>query len=1004
MTDQFHPQSAGGREPAASGRPAPRRSNRRQPRRVRSRWPRILMGLVLVLAVLGCAGLAIFNYLLYGVLLPVGSDQNAYFYTGSTRGLYVTTGENGDFPSQDGLGAEELKAELDAIVAFAKEKGFSSIFFEARPDSTTFYRSSSFPTNPMIAGDEGGFLLFDPLKYLSAAAAEEEIELYGVVNGFYAGDRSAVHSKDNPASTLLTQTITYQDQVYFNPTSAEVQNLVASSCEELTDKYNLTGVILAGVDNPALTGLEGYDNAILSTIRLAEASLGRSGSSVRFGIMLDSQASTAQSAQRAKDWVSQVSVDLLIPRFSSGAEGSGEEYLQEIDQWSSALEGASAGVELLSCASVEGISSSNMADLGYRLFLNSMSSAVSGTVLESYSQLAADLEVTASAMSYLWDSNASLPTLEIETPQVLEIAYPDGGRDTTYTDQYYITGHSDPSQPLLMDGEELTRLSTNGTFGVLVDTPEGENTFTFQQGEETVTVTVNHPSATDEPTPISSILSSSLFPTFDYGVYAGEELTISCTAPAGATVTAQLNGTLYPLTQEVPTAQEGIAAVYSTTITVPDTGSPTETVNLGPITYVLGYNGQNTSYRSSGSVYAAGEEARLAVEINTFLTASYSEATGYDQTLSEPKNGARDYVVGLEGSRYQLESIGYVGVEWVHFLEGEVDLTSHIVDIRFSDDENGETLTLLGSSPNTYQAQVTEDALIVTFYNTYVDNPNLNFYTSQLFDQSTVVNNEDGSATFTFHFAPDSAFWGYDVSYDENDYTVLYCQKAPSLSSTFGRPLEGVSVVLDPGHDGGSMDALENYDPGALGVGGVTGAYESRLNFAVAAVLRYRLEQLGATVTYTRDNTDGEKLSLQERLQVAWVEKPDFFISVHHNSSALNVDANLLSGTEVYYSNPLSVSFAQNITDQFNEQQVRQAADPLDWAFLVTRNRFCPSVLVEVGYMSNPVEHENCSNPVTIFQEACALADAVVETVAAAPAQGDASSQSVSQSEASSAQ
>ena len=262
-----------------------------------------------------------------------------------------------------------------------------------------------------------------------------------------------------------------------------------------------------------------------------------------------------------------------------------------------------------------------MKDMGYRLFLNSMISGISGTVLEGYDQLSSNEELAASLMSYLWDSNASLPELEIETPQVLEIAYPDGGRDTTYTDQYYITGHSDPDKPLLLNGEEVFRTSTNGTFGVLVDTPEGQNSFTFQQGDESVTATITHPSPQTTPTPISSILSSSLFPTFDYGVKAGEELEISCTAPAGATVTAQLGDLTIPMAQKVATAQDGIPAVYTATITVPDNGRSTETVNLGQITYVLGHNGQNTSYRSAGSIYAAGKDARLAVEINTFLTA-----------------------------------------------------------------------------------------------------------------------------------------------------------------------------------------------------------------------------------------------------------------------------------------------------------------------------------------------------------------------------------------------
>ena len=95
---------------------------------------------------------------------------------------------------------------------------------------------------------------------------------------------------------------------------------------------------------------------------------------------------------------------------------------------------------------------------------------------------------------------------------------------------------------------------------------------------------------------------------------------------------------------------------------------------------------------------------------------------------------------------------------------------------------------------------------------------------------------------------------GYDVSYAEGQ-TLLYLRGAPVASRERGRPLTGVTVLLDPGHGG--------TDVGALGIGGGAGIAEKTINLTLALAVRDRLEQLGATVQMTR-STD-ETLTLQQR-------------------------------------------------------------------------------------------------------------------------------------------
>lgn len=73
------------------------------------------------------------------------------------------------------------------------------------------------------------------------------------------------------------------------------------------------------------------------------------------------------------------------------------------------------------------------------------------------------------------------------------------------------------------------------------------------------------------------------------------------------------------------------------------------------------------------------------------------------------------------------------------------------------------------------------------------------------------------------------------------------------------RPLQDLTVILDPGHGG--------KDPGALGVSGDQTIYEKDVNLAIAMKTRSELEALGATVIMTRE--DDSWVSLYTRVAIA---------------------------------------------------------------------------------------------------------------------------------------
>ncbi|MBC7420033.1 MAG: N-acetylmuramoyl-L-alanine amidase [Bdellovibrio sp.] len=182
-------------------------------------------------------------------------------------------------------------------------------------------------------------------------------------------------------------------------------------------------------------------------------------------------------------------------------------------------------------------------------------------------------------------------------------------------------------------------------------------------------------------------------------------------------------------------------------------------------------------------------------------------------------------------------------------------------------------------------------------------------------------------------------------------------------------------VVLDPGH--GGVDLGTSRDS----------FVESKIVYQIAELVKNNLEKnKSITATLTRSQTQG--LSLQNRVDLANKLDADLFLSLHANSSqSLQV-----SGMEFYFGSPQftkavsktktsseksnaviekikqdlvqfgkmksSLEFSKDIQQTTDQKSVIRRAP-----FYVIENTSMPSVLVEVGFISNRREARKLATP-----------------------------------------
>ncbi len=169
------------------------------------------------------------------------------------RGVWVSTVYNLDYPSAQGLSADQLAREADAIIENAKAWGLNAIFLQVRPCGDALYPSESQPWSAVLSGKQGQAPAdgFDPLAYFIEGCHQNGLQLHAWLNPYRLTRQAAATGED--ALALLTgdhpgrdlAPVLYEDGcLYLDPGLPEVRRHLLAAAEEILQNYPVDGLHL----------------------------------------------------------------------------------------------------------------------------------------------------------------------------------------------------------------------------------------------------------------------------------------------------------------------------------------------------------------------------------------------------------------------------------------------------------------------------------------------------------------------------------------------------------------------------------------------------------------------------------------------------------------------------------------------------------------------------------------------------------------------------------------
>jgi N-acetylmuramoyl-L-alanine amidase len=551
----------------------------------------------------------------------------------------------------------------------------------------------------------------------------------------------------------------------------------------------------------------------------------------------------------------------------------------------------------------------------------------------------------------------------------LKVVYPPNNHETASA-SIFLIGNAPSQGDVLVNNQKIKR-SSQGNFAPSFPLQVGENLFTIRYQNQEIKLKVTRKLDRPEiPTGVA-FASNSLTPNTNISRLEGESICFSAIAPPNGKVSVSLDDKIIPLTATPQTADlppnNAILNAQNQPIEAQigkyqGCGSFTTIGNLGNPIFRLSLDGKEVSQTSPNTVEILDRDRLEVVEIIADTGVARTGASTDNSRLTPLPKGTKATVTGKEGEWLRLDYGGWLKQKETQTLNENIPPKSIIRSIT-SRQTSGETEIVFPlQTPVPIGIEQGEKTFTLTLYNTTAQTDTIRLSDDPLIKRLDWQQIDSERIKYTFYLKSERQ-WGYQVKYAGTSL-ILSLRHPPQIDKG-NQPLKGIKIVLDPGHGGKETGAT-----------GPTGYTEKEVNLVVSKLLRSELKKLGATVIMTRE-VDMD-ISLDDRVKIINETKPTIALSIHYNALPDGGDAENTKGVSIFWYHPQSHDLAIFLQNYLVKKLNRPDYGSYWNNLALTRPHSAPSLLLELGFLINPVEFEWITNTKEQEKLAKTIADGVV--------------------------
>lgn len=158
-----------------------------------------------------------------------------------TRGLWIATVANIDWPSRSALSGEQQRLELIDILDRAAAAGMNVIVLQVRPAGDAVYASGIEPWASLLTGAQGVDPGYDPLAFAVEQAHARGMELHAWINPFRAGNTADTlrFAGSHIFNTRRDLVRVYGSQVWMDPGEPDAQEHTMRVVTDIVRRYDI---------------------------------------------------------------------------------------------------------------------------------------------------------------------------------------------------------------------------------------------------------------------------------------------------------------------------------------------------------------------------------------------------------------------------------------------------------------------------------------------------------------------------------------------------------------------------------------------------------------------------------------------------------------------------------------------------------------------------------------------------------------------------------------------